>query len=440
MLKASPLKHKEGRHMMLAEGAHEAEHKDDVVADELNLSPLPMPLGGDPVRAPKKELTEEEKKADAYNRSRKVKGLTQFEIDKATAIENKKEVTSFANQKIIDDLKAIQTGGLTKDEIAKQAEKADEIVDGKSTQQKISNWAKKTAKGFEGAKDVSTGHWLTGKGLHYLAGTLDQKGTSFTDAKNALEDKVDPKSPNYDEAYAEQTKNFTAKQKEDELKKQAKVELTKSLSENEIVAREQKYLDGLTSSEQKSAQKSAEKRITTLSKTAEENNGRLEKVRLIGESFTSEVNDYAIMSEGIIADLNLPTKDYQKLVDSGKMTVEDAKEEIRVLNENRAKKVDRLKKAQATLLLKEKNIASLKDSYAGKFKELDELTAVEDKLDNINNAVGNLLATGWTMGEGMIGNFSHLGGSLIKGAGNSLADNALSHTLTSLYLAIKIGV
>ncbi len=423
MLKSSPLKHREGRHTMLSDQAHEAEHKDDVVADELNLSPLPMPLGGDPVRV-EKELTEEEKEADAFNRARKVKGLTQFEIDKATAVENEKEVTSFANQKIIDDLKAIQTGGLTKEEIAEQAEKADKIINGEGTQQKIANWASKTAKGFDGLKDVSTGHWLTSKALHFLSGTLDQKGTSFTDAKNILEDKVDPNSPNYDAAYAEKTKNFTNKQKKEELEKQAKIQLTKDLSENEIVAREQEYLDGLTSSQEKAAKKSAEKRITTLSKTAKENSSRLEKVKLLSETFTSEVNDYAVLSEGIIADLNLPAKDYQKLVDSGKMTVEDAQEEIRVLNESRARKIKLLKNAQATLLQKEKNIANIKDSYAGKFKELEELTAVEDKLDNINNAVGNLFAAGWVSGEGMMGNFLHLSGSLLTGAGNGIADAA----------------
>ena len=127
MLKPSPLKHREGRHTMLSDQAHEAEHKDDVIAEELDLSPLPMPLGGDPVMVPEKELTKEEKEADAFNRARKVKPLTDFEKSKLTAVENEEEVVSFANQKIIDDLKAIQTGGLTKDEIAEQAEKADEI-------------------------------------------------------------------------------------------------------------------------------------------------------------------------------------------------------------------------------------------------------------------------------------------------------------------------
>ena len=74
--KASPLKHKEGRHMMLTEGAHEAEHKDDVVADELDLSPdlgeiVDAAYGRKKVAMPTKELTKEEKKADAVNRARK---------------------------------------------------------------------------------------------------------------------------------------------------------------------------------------------------------------------------------------------------------------------------------------------------------------------------------------------------------------------------------
>jgi hypothetical protein len=437
MLKPSPLKHKEGSHMMLTEQAHEAEHKDDVVADKLDLSPsldkiVKKTMGNEKVEMPTVELTVEEKKADAFSRARKIKGLTDFEKDKLTAVGNEKEVTSFAHRKIIDDLKAIQKTGLTKEETAEQAKKADEIVEGEGTQQKIANWSKSTSAKMDASRNAAGGvqsvpegiHWLASKGLHFLAGTLDQKGTSFTDAKNSLEDKVDPKSPNYDEAYANQTKNFTAKQQEDELKKEAKIQLTKDLSKNEIIAREQEYLDDLTSSQEKYAQKSAEKRITTLSKTAKENNDRLDKVRLLGEVFTSEVNDYGVMSEGIIADLNIPTKDYQKLVDSGKMTVEDAQEEIRVLNEDRAKKVARLKKAQATLLAKEKNISSIKDSYADKFTELEELTAVEDKLDNINNAVGNFMASTWASGEGMMGNFIHLTGSLVKGAGNALADNA----------------
>jgi hypothetical protein len=511
MLKPSPLKHKEDGHDVLDQVAHDKAHSADEnnteakVDDKIDLTkPIKEDLGPKEVKIDDSsirligddELEMEEEEAVEYYRN--AYGHLGFTFDESgvgdnvtirhpnddgdgvtishdqwTSMGNKALASKFNNYiskytkdlskeqiskthvlpTAVNDIVNINNEKLTDAEKEEIATDASKVMNDETYMQKASNFFEsaamsQNAQALQKAGGTgSLGHLALSKGFDFIAGALDNKSNAEQEARDIIQDKCDPESPNYDEAYASSMNDKAVLKKEFN-----KISLQQKVKENEKNLKKEKVsdvLNDLDPDEKEYAENRAQERIEELSPIAKENELNFKKVLALNNSYEQNLTDYNSDVEKLRDDLLNDGSDkrikdyqaqalekYQAMVNSGDMTVEEANAainsdvdgEVSLIQKERQARINKIKGAGGVLDQNRKLIESLKGEYAESFiegSELDDLLVAEDYLDNINNSAVNLLATVGAHAEDFGGTLLHLAGSLEKG-GLGLAADGLS--------------
>jgi len=343
----------------------------------------------------------------------------------------------------VDNVISKSNKKLTNDEKNKINEKAKNAIDSKGNQQKLADWLEKQSKIWRSIPSVG-GTQIANKTISKMfdiaSGVFDQKGEATSKAMEYFADKTNPKSPNYDERFAQNWPLMSKEMQQKAIRDRALMEKKKELTKNELKKGVNEYLEnlpGIWGSEEKDyAEARAKERETELTANYKENMANFQKVRILNESYNQEVLDYNSLAKDVLKNLESGQAEqelksyatalmahYQQMVDNGEISAEEAnskykaevQERINILESDAKGKLSMLTQAGTALEEKKNLINELREDYKKEFKELEDISVARDYLDNINSGTLNLLATLGTSTEDLAGSFIHLSGSLQKG-------------------------